>query len=399
MLFGPPPPAERPAKASAPAPKVEAAPRAMTVTGLTRRLQDLIDADPALGRLRVEGEITNWSRPASGHAYFTLKDAQSQVQAVMYRSALGKNAHQNFANGDRVEVKGALSLYAPRGAYQIVVDRMAPAGIGELYQKFVELKLALQAEGLFDADRKRPLPFLPKRVALITSASGAVVRDIIRTLERRGVPIDLIILPSAVQGAEAVPGLLSALAQALAYVSPEVVVFARGGGSLEDLWAFNDERLARAVAASPVPVVSAIGHETDFTILDFVADLRASTPTAAAELLWPPHAELQAEIENLGYTLAQAARHRLHTERQRLADFERQYLRLQTQAFRSERQALASLAARLHALDAQQVLARGFVAVDTPEGLPVRQAEGLAHGQALRLQWADGARDATITGG
>ncbi|HLT43769.1 MAG TPA: exodeoxyribonuclease VII large subunit, partial [Luteimonas sp.] len=246
----------------------------------------------------VEGELSSVARPSSGHLYFCLKDARAQVRCAMFRP---KSTWLKFAprEGLRVLARGRLTLYEARGEYQLVLDHMEEAGEGALRRAFEELKARLQAEGLFDEARKRPLPAYVRRLAVLTSPTGAAVRDVLSVLARRFALLDVDVLPVQVQGATAAAQITAMLQRAAASGRYDVILLARGGGSLEDLWAFNDEWLARAIAASPVPVVSAIGHETDFSLSDFAADLRAPTPSAAAELLVPHADDLRRRLQSL----------------------------------------------------------------------------------------------------
>ena len=284
--------------------------------------RDLLEG--AFPLVLVEGEIGNLSRPGSGHLYFTLKDARAQVRCALFKP---KSQWLGFTprEGLRVLARGRLTLYEARGDYQLILDSMEEAGEGALRRAFEELKARLQSEGLFDAARKRPLPAHVRRLAVLTSASGAVIRDIVSVLRRRFPLVEVDLLPVPVQGDTAAAQIRVMLQRAIASARYDVIVLARGGGSLEDLWAFNDESLVRAIAASPVPVVSAIGHETDFTLADFAADLRAPTPTAAAELLVPDRANLLAHLHGLHRQLhAQQA----NALRQRAQRIDRAFLRL-----------------------------------------------------------------------
>jgi len=255
-----------------------------SVTRLNREVRVLLER--GLGVLWVEGELSNLSQPASGHWYFTLKDRDAQLRCAMFRL---KNSLLGFTPraGTQVLVRGRLSVYEARGEYQLIVEHMEEAGIGALRRQFERLKAQLAAEGLFAPERKRALPRFPRRIGVITSPSGAALRDILHILARRYPPAQVLIYPAAVQGAAAVPALVAALQVASARAECDVLILARGGGSLEDLWAYNDERVARAIHACRVPVVSGVGHEIDFTIADFVADVRAPTPSGAAELVVP----------------------------------------------------------------------------------------------------------------
>ncbi|MEW6775566.1 MAG: exodeoxyribonuclease VII large subunit [Bdellovibrionota bacterium] len=267
-----------------------------TVSQLTRRVRGLLEQSFPL--LWVVGEISNFRAPSSGHWYLTLKDEGAQIPLVMFR---GQNRFLRFRPEDGMEVlvRGRLTVYEPRGQYQLLAEHMEPKGAGALQIAFEQLKEKLAKEGLFDPARKRPLPFLPETVGLVTSLSGAVVRDVCSVLLRRHPGIKLLIDPVRVQGEGAAAEIAAALDGFGKRRDVDVVILARGGGSIEDLWAFNEEHLARAIAACPVPVVSAVGHETDFTIADFVADVRAPTPSAAAEMVAPVRAELLARVESL----------------------------------------------------------------------------------------------------
>lgn len=257
-------------------------PQTFTVSKLTFLIRKLLEDDETLQDVWVQGEISNLSRPASGHIYFTLKDSNTALKSVMWKSSA---ARLNLAlrDGMEVEAHGKIGIYEPQGQYQLYVDQIRPVGEGALYQEFMRLKAQLEAEGLFDPERKHPIPELPRRIGIVTSATGAALRDILNTLRRRLPLTEVILAPSPVQGVDAPPALVRAI-RSLDAQPLDIIIIARGGGSIEDLWAFNDERVVRAVAASNTPIISGIGHETDFTLCDFAADLRAPTPTAAAEL-------------------------------------------------------------------------------------------------------------------
>lgn len=260
-------------------------------------------------RLWVSGEISNLARPASGHFYFTLKDQAAQVRCAWFRQRQ-RGSVRRIADGEQVLVLGRVSIYEPRGDYQFIVEQVEPAGEGELRRQFERLKKKLAAEGLFDSERKRPLPLLPRCIGVITSPTGAAIRDILTVLRRRFPSIPVVIYPSPVQGDAAAPGLIAALRVAERRDECDVLVVARGGGSLEDLWAFNDEALARAIANCPIPIVSGVGHEVDVTIADFAADMRAPTPSGAAELVVPDQAEWRRSFDALSARLALQMRRR-----------------------------------------------------------------------------------------
>jgi len=286
-----------------------------TVSRLNREVRILLER--GFGSLWLEAEISNFARPASGHWYFSLKDASAQVRCAMFKQ---RNMLAAFTprDGQKVLVRARIGLYEPRGEYQLLVDHMEDAGLGALKRQFEELTAKLAAEGLFAAERKRALPRLPKRIGVITSPTGAAIRDIVHVLARRFPAAAVLIYPVPVQGAQAAAEITAAVALAGRRGECDVLILARGGGSLEDLWAFNDEALARAIVASPIPIVSGVGHETDFTIADFAADVRAPTPSAAAEIVVPDAHEWLKTVRTLGARLQQAMRRRLNDGRERL---------------------------------------------------------------------------------
>jgi exodeoxyribonuclease VII large subunit len=381
---------------------------------LTRYLRQLLEGDAALQDVWVQGEISNFSRPASGHLYFTLKDAGAALKCVMWRNAA---ARQTFIprDGDAVEAHGAISVYEVGGQYQLYADVLRPTGEGRLYQEFLRLKARLEAEGLFDPTRKRSIPKWPRRIGIVTSPTGAALRDMLNTLRRRFPLAEVILAPTPVQGDEAPPGVAAAL-KALNALDPDVILVARGGGSIEDLWAFNDERVARAIAVSGAPVITGVGHETDFTIADFVADLRAPTPTAAAELATPNRDDLQVGLAELLARLERTSQAALAGQRWRLNDLHgRLRLHSPQASLRSDRQRLDELARRaevkirhamqlraarlsgleqrLNTLNPLAVLARGFAVVSHPDGQIVRSISQVHSGAALHVQVEDGAFD------
>jgi exodeoxyribonuclease VII large subunit len=286
-----------------------------SVSRLNREVRVLLER--GFASLWLEAEISNLARPSSGHWYFSLKDATAQVRCCMFRQ---RNMLCAFAakDGQKVLVRARIGLYEPRGEYQLVIDHMEDAGLGALKRQFEELSAKLAAEGLFAAERKRALPMIPKRIGVITSPTGAAIRDILHVLARRFAAIPVLIYPVAVQGAQAAAEITAAIGTAGRRAECDVLILARGGGSLEDLWAFNDEALARAIAASPIPVISGIGHEIDFTIADFAADVRAPTPSAAAELAVPDGEEWRASLGRLAQRLQRGLRRRVEAQRERL---------------------------------------------------------------------------------
>jgi exodeoxyribonuclease VII large subunit len=345
----------------------------LTVGQLNRMVAGVLQR--SIAPVWVTGELSNVTRAASGHWYFTLKDAAAQVRAVMFR---GRAQYVDFAprEGDRVEVRATVTLDEPRGDYQLSVESMRRAGAGDLYQRFLQLKARLQAEGLFDAGRKRALPALPRAIGIVTSPQAAALRDVLTTLRRRSPAIPVVIYPTPVQGADAPAAIVAALGAAARRRDCDVLLLVRGGGSIEDLWAFNDEAVARAVAAAPIPVVSGVGHETDFTIADFAADQRAPTPTAAAALASPDRRELLRGAQALGERIARAWARRIESLEQRLdtgarllrsptAQWQERALRLQALAQRAAaagRNLLAQRAMRIERLRAALRAPRGEVA-------------------------------------
>ncbi len=291
----------------------------LTVTALNSRIRDLLEE--GFDTLWVEGEVSNLRRPASGHVYFTLKDDRSQIRAVLFRPLPFQRAPARFdlEEGMQVVCRARLGVYLPRGEYQLIVEGVEPKGLGALQKAFEQLKARLQAEGLFDPARKKPLPFLPRRIGVVTSPTGAVIRDILQVTGRRFPSVDILVAPVRVQGPEAPPEIVRALNALNALGQVDVILLARGGGSLEDLAPFNDETVARAVAASRIPVISAVGHETDVTIADFVADLRAPTPSAAAEMAVPSRDALRAAVFALAERLRAAWRQGLAGRRSDLS--------------------------------------------------------------------------------
>lgn len=392
-----------------------------TVTGLTRYLRQLLEADDRLRGLWVQGEISNFSRPSSGHVYFTLKDAGAQLRCVMWRSDA---ARLRFVvqDGLAVEAHGRISLYEAGGQHQLYVDVLRLLGEGALYQEFLRLKALLEAEGLFDPARKRPLPARPVRVGIVTSPTGAALRDMLDTLRRRNPLVEVILAPAAVQGEDAPPTLVAALEQLNRLAAPDVILLGRGGGSIEDLWAFNDERVVRAVAASSAPVITGVGHETDFTLVDFAADVRAPTPTAAAELATPVTLlDLQAGLDETAVRLraqvetllrrrrerleAQQTRlrfyspvRRLQTERQRLDEQARRLVQAPTHRLRVAVERLRGLENRLQALSPLGILERGYALVTRrADGHLVTSPEQVAVGEALAVRVREGSFTARVS--
>ncbi len=330
--------------------------QAVTVSQLNRRVKALLEK--GIAKLWVEGEISNLARPASGHLYFSLKDSGAQIRAAFFRQRQ-RGPTLGLKNGDQVLVFGRVSVYEPRGDYQLIVEQVEPAGEGALKREFDRLKRKLADEGLFDEEHKRPLPTLPERIGVVTSPSGAAIRDVLTVLARRFPAIPVVVYPTAVQG-DAAPGeLVAALGTANRRAECDVLILGRGGGSLEDLWAFNDETLARTIRASTIPVIAAVGHEVDFTIADFAADVRAPTPSGAAELAVPDGATWLRGFEAHETRIGRLAE-RLLEEREQTLDWLSRRLLQQSPAATLERQAksLDDLRSRLAGAARNRILGR-----------------------------------------
>jgi len=298
--------------------------RYLSVNALTKYIKRKFDADPHLRDIHVRGEISNFKQHSSGHMYFTLKDEKARILAVMFSS---QSRLMKFApeNGMKVIVKGDISVYEPSGQYQIYIKEMRPEGIGELFLAYEQLKQRLDAEGLFAAETKKPIPMYPRTVGVITSPTGAAIRDVITTIKRRYPIANILVFPALVQGENAAPSIVKAIEKANAMNEIDVLIVGRGGGSIEELWAFNEEITARAIFLSKIPIISAVGHETDFTIADFVADLRAPTPTGAAELAVPHIDELMDRILQRQTRLLRAMKGKFQFENERLHRAKKSY--------------------------------------------------------------------------
>ncbi len=393
---------------------VQPAREPLSVSQLNREVASVLEHGVPL--LWVRGEVSNFVAAASGHWYFTLKDAQASVRSVMFR---GRASQVGFTPraGDRVEVRARVSLYEPRGDYQLQVQGMRRAGQGDLFEAFLRLKDKLAGEGLLDAERKRVPPAMPRAIGVVTSLHAAALRDVLSALARRAPHVPVVVYPAPVQGVDAAPRLVQALQQANRRQEVDVVLLVRGGGSIEDLWSFNDEALARAVCASALPVICGVGHESDFTIADFVADVRAPTPTAAAELACVPRNQAWQRVRQAASAMMLAQQRRLErlaqrldrgaaqllSPAQRLARQREQLLRLaqalrQTHAWQMGRaaQRLQAASAQLRALGPQQTLARGYAIVRDTEGRVVRSTDTLVAGSALAIDFERGRALATV---
>jgi exodeoxyribonuclease VII large subunit len=349
----------------------------LTISRLNRMIAGLLER--SLSIVWVSGEISNFTRAASGHWYFTLKDDAAQARAVMFR---GRAQQAGFMprEGDRVEVRALATLYEPRGDFQLNVELIRRAGAGDLHQRFLQLKARLQQEGLFDADRKRLLPRLPARIGVITSLHAAALQDVLSTLARRAPQIPIVVYPAPVQGADAPAALIAALRRAAARAECEVLLLVRGGGSIEDLWAFNDEALARAISDSPIPLICGVGHESDFTIADFVADQRAPTPTGAAEMAAPERRELLEQLDQAVFGMRRAFGRILERASQRV-DLPVRLLRPPSVQWRERAQRLSVLRNRLASLQAMRLERAGQRLLRARDRLrppdPSRQAQAV----------------------
>jgi exodeoxyribonuclease VII large subunit len=374
----------------------------LTVTQFTSQIKNLLEG--AFPDIWVEGEISNLTVPRSGHAYFTLKDEQSQVKAVLFRSS---QRHLKFTlqHGMQVICRGRVSVYEPRGEYQIIVDYVEPRGIGALQKAFEELKARLEKEGLFALELKKPLPLLPRRIGIVTSPTGAAIRDILHVIRRRHPKMEILIYPVPVQGADAPPAIVEAVQYFNREKNVDVMIVGRGGGSLEDLWAFNEEAVARAIHASRIPIISAVGHETDYTIVDFVADLRAPTPSAAAEMVVENEAHLRDTILSLESRLASSIRQELEQRkaavqyalrlladpRKRLEQFSQRVDELIGRLglglrhhVRRDRALLVSITGALDHLNPLGILSRGYsVTRSHPQGSIIKNAAVVNEGDLL----------------
>ncbi len=384
----------------------------LSVSELTRYVRNLLELDEVLQDVWVQGEISNFSRPSSGHLYFTLKDGGAALRCVVWRST-ALRLRFGMQNGLAVEAHGAIGVYERDGAYQLYVDALRPAGEGLLYQEFMRLKNRLEAEGLFEETRKRPVPERPNCIGIVTSPTGAALQDMLNTIQARYPLAEVVLSPCSVQG-DSAPGEIAAALQNLCRLAqPDVILVARGGGSLEDLWAFNDERVVRAIAFSPVPVITGVGHETDFTLADFASDLRAPTPTGAAMLATPDRADLISELYGLQSRLVNAAMltferqrqnldtlhqqlehasplRRIQSERQAIDHLEQRGLRAVLHTLQLKQAHLTGLHSRLLALDPDRILQRGFARLEKTDGQTVYSTDQVNPGDAVRIYLKDG---------
>jgi exodeoxyribonuclease VII large subunit len=409
---------DQPEPAPAAAASTRAAPRILRVTDLNRRVRSLLDTDAVLTDVWVEGEVSQPSYPASGHCFFTLKDAQSQVRVALFREELAR-AMVRPEHGMNVIVHGRVRAYEPQGVYQLYVTSITPAGAGDLHARYEQLRAKLAGEGLFDEARRRTVPRWPRRIGVVTSEQGAVWRDIGNVLRRRYPLVELVLSPCVVQGAVAAPAIVRALRRLYATDGIDTIILARGGGSLEDLWSFNDERVVRTVADAPVPIIVGVGHESDTTLSDFAADLRAPTPSAAAELATPDGTQLPTILNRLrdrasAALLGRAAERRrfLETEaralgsvapdigaaRQRTADLVDRGARALDDRLQRRRLTLDATRDALRTLSPSATLGRGYAVARLDDGTILRDATVARPGDAVHVVVAHGTVDTRVEG-
>jgi exodeoxyribonuclease VII large subunit len=390
---------------------------AFPVKDITHYIRQLLESDDILHDLWVLGEVSNLKYHSSGHIYFTLKDESAALNCAIWRNSAAR-IKLTLREGMAIEAHGSIGVYEKSGQYQLYVDAVRLAGEGRLYQEYLRLKARLEAEGLFDQERKRPIPARPRRIGIVTSPTGAALQDMLNTLQRRYPLVEVLLAPASVQGDAAPLEIVAALA-AVNQAHPDVILLGRGGGSLEDLWAFNDERVVRAVVASQAPVISGVGHETDFTLVDFAADLRAPTPTAAAVLATPDVADLHLGLSNLSGRLELAFQSGLETrqvyfiefqqrlrrasplwriqnDRQRLDELADRSLRALGHSLQLRRAHSLGLHNRLAALSPLAVLERGFAVVSRANGSLVRSYTQVQPGDEVQVRLVDGQFDAEV---
>lgn len=392
----------------------------LSVSQLNGIIKGLVDADPRLGDVCVRGELSNYKIYPSGHHYFTLKDAESSIRCVMFKSSAAKLRFRP-ESGMGVTAFGRVSVYPRDGAYQLYCSALLPEGTGDLQVAFEQLKRKLDEEGLFAREHKKPLPRYPERIAIITSSAGAAVHDMIRILSRRWPLTKVILLPVRVQGAEAPPEIVGAIRYANEFKVADLIITGRGGGSIEDLWAFNDERVARAIYASELPVISAVGHEPDVTIADYVADARASTPSNAAEIAVPDIAEFTEALRSYEIRASQAMTKKLAALRTRLESIGTKRVMLDPSAAIDDRRIALDrsrdrlisaqehinaekkheyvrLTAALDAMSPLKVLSRGYALVSGASGKVIKSIDTLEKGDAVSVRLTDGTAECAVTG-
>jgi exodeoxyribonuclease VII large subunit len=385
-------------------------PRIATVSQINGYVKKILDSNIILNNVWIKGEISNFKAHYSGHLYITLKDDKSVLKAVMFRSA-ARELRFKPEDGMKVLARGRISCYEAGGVYQLYIEEMKPDGVGELYIAYEQLRRALEEEGLFDSAHKKPIPKYPERVGVITAPTGAAVRDIINVISRRYPYAEIILYPSLVQGAEAAPNITAGIEYFNKEKLVDTMIVGRGGGSIEDLWAFNEEMVARAIYKSEIPIISAVGHETDFTIADFVADMRAPTPSAAAELSVPSQSELRNGLENCNMrmrrdlerilSLLRARLDRMTMEspkpmiddsRVRLDYLVKDMIQMQQKGFAARKEKLSNCAAKLNALSPLAVMSRGYAIAMKEDGEIIKSARSLRKGTRFKLKLVNGER-------
>ena len=392
--------------------------RILSVSELTAHIKGVLEQDPFLENLTVTGELSNYKVYPSGHHYFSLKDAESSIRCVMFRSS-AQRLRFRPENGMSVAASGRIAVYPRDGAYQLYCTSLMPTGMGDLYAAFEQLKSRLAQEGLFDSAHKKTLPYMPARIAVITSSAGAAVRDILRILKARWPMSEVLLLPVRVQGVEAPAEIAGAIRYANTWKLADLIITGRGGGSMEDLWAFNDERVARAIFASEIPVISAVGHEPDFTISDFVADLRAATPSNAAELAVPDQTEVRDLLEDRQVRLFRSAQHLLQHNRTLLGAFAQRRVLTDPTGYISmkqmdldrtqkalcsavdalltaKRHALANAASAMDAMSPLKVLSRGYAVASNRNGEVIRSVSMAESGDHISVRVSDGTLSCTV---
>ena len=390
----------------------------LTVTELNNYIKGLLDLDPMLGNVSVRGELSNYKVYPSGHHYFTLKDNESSLRCVMFKSSAVKLRFRP-ESGMGVTAYGRIAVYPRDGAYQLYCTGLMPEGAGDLQVSFEQLKAQLASEGLFDRAHKKPLPAFPGRIAIITSSAGAAVHDMIRILSHRWPMAQVVLLPVRVQGVEAPPEIVGAIRYANEFKVADVIITGRGGGSIEDLWAFNDERVARAIYASELPVISAVGHEPDVTISDYVADARASTPSNAAEIVVPDQRDIRDALESFSIRQDQALRKKLMSLSQQLEAYQAKRVMTDPVAhidnrrisldhardrlvaaeernLASAQQRFVGLAAALDAMSPLRVLGRGYAIAEDGQGQAIKSVKSLSPGDTITVELCDGKADCLV---
>ena len=390
----------------------------LTVTELNNYIKGLLDLDPMLGNVSVRGELSNYKVYPSGHHYFTLKDNESSLRCVMFKSSAVKLRFRP-ESGMGVTAYGRIAVYPRDGVYQLYCTGLMPEGAGDLQVAFEQLKAQLASEGLFDRAHKKPLPAFPGRIAIITSSAGAAVHDMIRILFHRWPMAQVVLLPVRVQGVEAPPEIVGAIRYAKEFKVADVIITGRGGGSIEDLWAFNDERVARAIYASELPVISAVGHEPDVTISDYVADARASTPSNAAEIVVPDQRDIRDALESFSIRQDQALRKKLMSLSQQLEAYQAKRVMTDPVAhidnrrisldhardrlvaaeernLASAQQRFVGLAAALDAMSPLRVLGRGYAIAEDGQGQAIKSVKSLSPGDTITVELCDGKADCLV---